>query len=272
MGPIRPEAARRTAAAGRGLFARLSPDPLARHASAEDLAADLEAFVRAPRRRAWAVAAAAVLLAATAACVAIYAGRSGPASNTTDPAKHAAADDAGVSLDMRVWNGERYVGLTTAAPLRTGDQFQVRVEASAPVYVGLFLFSSDGKLQLLAERRSPSAGPLHFPPDEGQAAPLTGAAGTECLLVCVSRSGRAGLEELQACWGERKPWPALPGESVFHLSPEGVKAVGGRGRGVGTPVDRPDPEGDVRRRLEALRSRLGERFDYFEGLAFAHQE
>ena len=80
------------------------------------------------------------------------------------------------------------------------------------------------------------------------------------------------LEELQACWGELQPWPALPGESVFHLSPEGVKAVGGRVRGVGAPVDRPDPEGIVRRRLEALGSRLRERFDAFEGLAFAHEE
>jgi hypothetical protein len=76
--------------------------------------------------------------------------------------------------------------------------------------------------------------------------------------------------ELKALWGEARPWPALPGAAVLRLLPDRV-AEEQRGRDFGPPRDRPDPAVEVRRRLEALRLRLRSHFDYFEGLAFAHQ-
>jgi hypothetical protein len=91
------------------------------------------------------------------------------------------------------------------------------------------------------------------------------------LLVCGRRGGPVGTEDVQACWGDAGPWPALPTSSVLRLRPSGV-VLEQKGRDVGEPTDRPDPEGEVRRLMEALRLRLRDRVEFFEGLAFSHAE
>ena len=227
----------------------LAAEPAARYAGAADLAADLEALARRRLGRAWYVAAAAVFLAALLALGWWWRrpadGRGGGAAPPPPGLSQRPADAVPLALRMRVWDRDHYVELPKAAPLRTGDAFQVVVEAPAALHVSLFLFTSEGRLQLLTAWE-PASGEAErrFPASEDQAAPLKGAAGTEFLLACGRRSGPVGLDEVQSVWQAPGPWPALPGESVLRLAPEKV-TVEQRGRDVGAPIDRPDPEAAV---------------------------
>jgi hypothetical protein len=45
-----------------------------------------------------------------------------------------------------------------------------------------------------------------------------------------------------------------------------------KSRGLGTPTDRPDPQGEVQQRLEELQRRLRPHFDHFEAMIFSHTE
>jgi hypothetical protein len=162
--------------------------------------------------------------------------------------------------------------LLDAAPLRDGEEVRLQADARPGLHVALFWFSSEGQLTRVAEARAqPDRFALEYPSDPKMSAPLTGPPGTEAVLVCGRRSGPIGLDELLAAWGEQTPWPELPRASVLRLMPEEVR-VEQSGRALGEPQIRNDPEGEVRRRLEEVRSRLAPHFEFFEGLAFAHQE
>ena len=62
---------------------------------------------------------------------------------------------------------------------------------------------------------------------------------------------------------------AGPEPARLRLQTDGV-VVEEKGRGIDIVRGGPDPVDGVQRRLEALRRTLAERFEYFEGLAFAH--
>lgn len=91
------------------------------------------------------------------------------------------------------------------------------------------------------------------------------------VLLCGRRSGAISEDEMQSLCSGLRSWPTLPSESVLRLTPERV-TVEQHGRDLGPTTGRPNPEGDVRQRLEELRLRLCERFDCLEGLAFCHQQ
>ena len=73
-----------------------------------------------------------------------------------------------------------------------------------------------------------------------------------------------------AVWEQEPRLPALPDLSVLHVDPAGV-SVQQRGRGLGSPVDVPDPESLVCKRFDTLRHALCEKTDFFEAIAFSHQ-
>ncbi len=250
----------------------LALEPEARYARAEDLAADLEAFAR--PRWPWLALGAGVALALLAlALLAAPLLRRGPAPPPSgQPAPVIAPPTAEQpSLTVRVWRKGRYRPVTAAAPLHTGDELEARGEVPAGTHASLFLWGSDGKVELLARwPAAPRPRQVRYPEDEGRSVPLTGAPGTEVLVLCASRSGPVELEDFRALVGAGGPLPALPGLTVLGLERDRLVVLQS-GRGLGPPRARPSQEADVRRRLDGLRQRLGERFEYLAGTAFAHQ-
>ena len=102
------------------------------------------------------------------------------------------------------------------------------------------------------------------------AAPLVGSPGTELVLAIGWRSALPNLGELNGLLGDNPALPALPPDSVLRLTPLGV-AVDQTSRNLGDPETTGDSEGQVRSRLEILRTRLAGKCDTFVGLAFSHQ-
>jgi predicted Ser/Thr protein kinase len=254
----------------------LAQDPAARYADADALADALEAALRRRPTVTIGIAAAAVLVLAvlglawwaTQPPVIELPPKEPPTPSQAKPAPFV-YDDKLPTLTVRVADAGGFGKLMSKLPLRTGQELQIEVKAPAALHVTLFLFDSEGKLTEVA-RRGPDAAPLRYP-GVGQTVTLTGPAGTEVLLAVGSRSSPVTLADVKAAWGELMPWPRLPKHSVWRLLRSEVGDEQGL-RSFGDVKKRNDPEGEVAVRLEALRGRLGGRFDYFEALAFAHGE
>jgi tRNA A-37 threonylcarbamoyl transferase component Bud32 len=256
----------------------LAADPAARYASADEAARELQAVAQARPLWPWL----AVGLAAALGLVWWLGGKPAqplpgdgatkgqpPAFVQPGVGKRSPPVVSHPSLFVRVAHRERYRDLIAAAPLRTGAAFWVYAEVPPHLHAALFLFNSEGKLEHLGSR-APGA-VLRFPPSEGKSAVLSGPPGTELVLVCGRSSGPVTRAQVLAAWGGNGPWPALRGGWVLRLQTDRVVEEQ-KERGIGGLVDQPDPAGEVLQRLERLRRRLAERFDYFEGLAFAHEK
>jgi hypothetical protein len=261
----------------RAICARaLAVEPSGRHARAEDLAADLEAFARRPRRWLGAAAGATALVLVTGLALHWLSGGAPPGEEPPtraglSPAPAGArALPAAPTLRVNVWRGRRYRPLLEAVPLRSGARLEVHAELPADMHGGLFLLTGWGKWAEIAQwPPAPAPRRVRYPAAADEAVPLTGPAGTELVLLCGRRSGPVSLEDLRPLGPGPDPWPALPEVSVLRLWPARVR-VDQRGRDFGTPVRRRNPEGEVLALLETLRQRLLGQLDYFEGVAFAH--
>ena len=98
------------------------------------------------------------------------------------------------------------------------------------------------------------------------AIPLSGTPGTEVVVLC----SRPEKPILLADWVDEhqftEPWPHLPDMTVLQADSQGV-AVLQQGRDFGRPVATPDPESEVRSRLQELRARC-EQIPGFTAVAF----
>jgi hypothetical protein len=247
----------------------MAAKPEDRPETAEELAVELEDMARPRRWWAW-LAGAAVTCALIALLIGFWPDRSGSHTPDNPGVPPKAFEPRPFSLTVRVWGGQRYAELIDSVPL-SGER-EVRVEAGVPsgMHAALFAFSGMGKPALLVAIAPADAEQvLSYPGAVHQAAPLRGS-GNELVLLLARRSGRLELDEVRPLL-DIDGWPKLPGESVLRLAPNEVKIIQ-RSREFGGPRDRLDAEGEVRQRLDQLRAQLRERFDHFEGLAFAHGE
>lgn len=102
--------------------------------------------------------------------------------------------------------------------------------------------------------------------------PLTGAAGTECLLLIGQSDEALSLEQIKTAWGTTAEWPSLPSSTVLRLAGTDVfrEQVGrdlGPPRSTGlTPADQ------ITRTLKRFAGQLEPQFSLLEGLAFSHIE
>jgi tRNA A-37 threonylcarbamoyl transferase component Bud32 len=252
----------------------LAPAPGDRYSRAEDLAADLEAFARSPRPRSvLLIAAAALALLVTAVLTWGPVGRPfrPPGPGEPQGAGRAPVSAGRPALSVRVWREGRYRALNAVVPVHTGEDLEVQAELPAGVHGALFLWSADGRLRRLAVW-TPAESPrrVRYPQDEGQAVPLTGAPGTEVLLLCVRAPGPVELAEVRGAGEGMRGVPLLPSATVLRLERERV-LVEQAGRGLGPERSRPNPEAEVLRRLETLRRRLGGHLEGLAGVAFSHQ-
>jgi tRNA A-37 threonylcarbamoyl transferase component Bud32 len=251
-------AALRTAGVPRRLEAvclkAMAADPAERHATAEELAADLERFLRRHRVVAGVAAAAALLLVAAGLVWWTQQGRPRPAPER--PPR------------VLVHRGDGVFDLDGALPLRTGDRLQVRCDLPRGLHATLLWVDGDGKLsELPAAAVSPGTPWDRLAYPASGVVPLEDPPGTEFLLVCARRSGPVGRGEVAALWGQGGPWPALPARVRVELSRDRVEAVGPRGAGAAEE----NPTSTVADRLDRLREALRDRCDYVTGVAFAHQ-
>jgi len=111
---------------------------------------------------------------------------------------------------------------------------------------------------------------------EAGAVPVLGTTGTELLLVVANQQGKMlpSAQDVEAILkdssGEQellRSWPTLPPDVRVLLHPGGVD-VEGDPRGPGKPM--PTAVSWVRQRLETLRAKLRERYDFFWGEALPH--
>jgi serine/threonine protein kinase len=250
----------------------MAANPKDRYARAEDLAEDLEAFARPswpPRALLAGLAGLVLLLAAVLALVPTKDPKHSSGSDGTEKVLQASAVRA--TLSVRVWRQGRYRALTAVAPARTGEELEIQADLPAGVHAGLFVHSDGGLRRLASWLPAESPRRVRYPEDFGQAVPLTGAPGTELVLLVCGRSARAiDEQELQSLGGVGSKLPPLPGATVLRLERDRV-VVEQSSRDLGPARGRPDPEGDVRRRLEALRQKLQMRCEGLAGVAFAHQ-
>ena len=207
--------------------------PEERYPRAEEMAADLEAAAGGMGRRAVAAAPVLAIVLGGLFWLGLERGRDSlePLPRGEVPAIRALSP-----LSVMVWRRNRYRELADAAPLNDADEIRLRGEAPSGLHTALFWVNSSGQLNRLA------VAPAHtghttvsYPPDEGQAAPLTGPPGTECALLLGRRSGPIDLGDVRALWEGPLSWPALPDASVLRLLPSGVR-VEQTGRELGAPT------------------------------------
>lgn len=259
----------RTAAAPAGLERicrrAMQADPANRYANAGDLADDLEAFVRRPKRL--------VIAAAAAGCIVLAGLTLWLFQSPEEPPVPPPFD---VELEVSVWrrNEEGVLekaDLPDALPLRSGDGLEIRGHVPPGTYASLFLLDSEGQLQdLPLARGAASDAEWAYFPARGKAAPLTGPPGTVLLLLCVRQSKPIELDEVWAFFEPGQPWPTMPRKLAYSLLILDRQRVYVPTRGFGAATD--TPEAALLNRAETLRTGLADRFDDFAGRAFTLQE
>ena len=263
----------------------MSPRPEERYPSADELVRDLEPFVHRRLRRRLLIALAASGLA-LALGVAVWAGhrafspgaspRVGIASTASAPVPFAPpmlkVQVSRPQGDLDVANAARFIDIADAAPLRNGDKLHVRLKMPAGLFISLFLIDGRGQLHDLVVPSSRSQDQEIAYPSPGKAVTLTGAAGTEVLLACAARDQPVTREALLPLLGPQSPWPKLPALAILKLENDKVTSAQAS-RDFGPPIDAPDPEAEVRDRLERLGKQLSlSGCETRLGIAFSHED
>jgi tRNA A-37 threonylcarbamoyl transferase component Bud32 len=246
----------------------LAADPAERYAKADDLAADIGRLVRRPRKLLlFAVAALLVVLAAAAVpLLAWVRDRFSPPAKPAQPPQYVVTQ-----VQRRVQGQESvYPDLLSAVPLQSGDTLRIRCDVPHGYYPAVFWFDTEGKPTDLTPVAVSAAEPLdHLVyPDKGVVR-LKGPSGTEFVLVCASRSEPVRRGEVLKLLEKERPLPALPRHAVLLLDRDKLTVKVPDDRGVGKPEA--DALAEVQDRLEQLRFKLGDRFDFVAGVAFAHR-
>ncbi len=258
----------------------MSPDPTARFATAIEFAEALETFASHPRRFRQS---AAVLAAGVAVVGAVWLARiisTSPRAATPLAKTATSADLSGtvprpVKTDLRilVHREASAIDLIDAVPLLTGDELRIEADIPAGLSIMLFTVNGTGQLQHVASfHRHEPMQRWRYPEESNATVPLTGPAGTECLILIGQSSDAVAMEQIQAAWGPNPDWPSLPLSTVLHFVGRDVireqvgRDLGPPRSGVSTPADQ------VTRTIERFARQLEPQCPLLEGFAFRHVE
>lgn len=253
----------------------LAADPARRHATAEELADDLERFLGG--RRGWVIAAGALAAGALGlGLLGLLLGWWRPGTTERGSGTGPGSSPRAITkiepqpVKVRVRRGSKALQLAHAVPLRTGvDQLQIETTVPPGLYVSLFHLSSEGNWSILTQKTPADGGELLRYPEANDVIGIEGKPGTEFVLVCGRRSGPVPLEDVRAWWGGEGALPLFEVSDVFQVKGRRVERGG---RGFSPPRKGNDAEGEVLRRLDRFAGVLEERVDYASGVAFAHRE
>jgi Protein kinase domain len=240
----------------------LATNPTDRYCSAEEFAIALSPS---PYRR-WPVLIGVVTIGLVfGAAVWHFCGsRSDHSTTATTPAQQ--------ELQVRVWDDRqgRYRQLLHMLPLATGERVRYEVNVPANRHLALFAIDPGGEVrQLVQEPPQPAAGVLGYPADPAQASELIEPAGTVVFLLCGRAERPVLLDEVKAAFGE-DPWPMLPKGSIVQVERNRVSSTD-VAKAAGPPIEQSDPEGEILRRLDVARIRLGSTCDVLAGVAYSHR-
>ena len=108
-----------------------------------------------------------------------------------------------------------------------------------------------------------------YPEDKASTIPLTGALGTECLLVIGSNKKLIQTDRIPKLWGNPE-WAILPQTTVMRLNNSKV-VVEQHSRDLGAPQKSGiSPSEQIAKTLETFTSALVEDFPFIEGIVFSH--
>ena len=260
----------------------MSPEPTARFATAIELAQSLEAFATRHRRLRQSVAVVAVALTGLGFVWFTRLSSTTPRDANSAAATASSPDEAhkipqpAISAELRilVHRDTAMIELNDAVPLPTGDALSIESNIPAGLSVILFAVNGAGQLQPVASLpKQPTARRWRYPEAAEATAPLTGAAGTECLFLIGRRSDEAiSLEQIKAAWGTTAEWPSLPPFTVLRLA--GTDVIREQiGRDLGPPRSTGlTPADQITRTLKRFAGQLEPQFSLLEGLAFSHIE
>jgi serine/threonine protein kinase len=246
----------------------LSANRADRPASAEDFAEELEKLAQPPKKSRWPImtglGATALLLVAVVIALLWRLERPLPAARGAQPLVRLYRRTS----DLKEPKPPKYI--------TTGDHVAVSFEVPHGSESVLFWLGSSGTLRQLdpAVAGEGKTGPrLRYPAEKEVS--ITGPKGTDLVLVVASRKGKPlpTKDEMEHILTEAgvTPLPALDREDpVLMLHRDEVEEGDSLrdSRDIGAEVNTPLTE--TRRRLEALRKTLRQRYDWFWGVAIPH--
>ena len=203
----------------------MAADPADRYATADDLARDLDRYVRRPR---WCVGG-----ATTVALLLIGAGSWRLLSpdqrgrQPEPPATNVPSNPGGLQYLVQVQRKDQIVDLRNAVPLKTGDLLVIQCDLPRGLHASVFWFDTEGKLTELAPtvvRAKGSSDQLLYP--EKGVVPLIGQPGTELVLICANRSGPVRRADVEPLFTGGRPLPQLPEWAMVRLNREEVRIEG----------------------------------------------
>lgn len=171
-------------------------------------------------------------------------------------------------LSIRVWRDGRFFDLVDVVPVQPGDEFRITTEVPPGLYSALFSVNGRGEMIHLAQSPAAAEGhTLHYPKEDDHTVPLVGPPGTEFLFACGRRSGPVAAYKIEQAWKGSGNWPNLPEMCVWRLVGGALYPVQ-RPRDFGTPVPRPDPEGQLQDSLQSFCRRVRAEVDWLEGIVY----
>ena len=232
----------------------MAAEPVARYASADELAADLERFARPARVVAWA-ALAVVLLALPLASWLFLGGRS--AALPERPAQLARLRVDAMVVRVQGVNPPEdrgVIGVSQFAGRFEEDDVRVYVRLTAPAYCYLIALNPDGKPQLCVPRDDLTPpvrlSEVNYPPEPGLAFGLTDGVGLQAFVLVASRDPLPAYRVWCARAGGL-PWrPTDAGRGWRFDGREFVPLEGERGT-IRKMMGLPAPFEDVCRTLKA---------------------
>jgi tRNA A-37 threonylcarbamoyl transferase component Bud32 len=240
----------------------LAAEPEDRYATAESLVKDLEEFARRPNRLLQLAGVGVLVLALIGAGWWLFS--PAPPVFPGDPQYL-------ITLVQRQVHGEDQLfgDLKNALPMRSGDKLQIHCDLPRGYRAALFWLDTEGKLTELPAKVSSATTLDQLVYPQGGVVSLQGPPGTELVLVCAHRSQVPRREHVANLLDAGRPWPKLPAQVVILLDRDKVDLKVPRGLGAESEAT---AVSQVQERLEELRVRLREHFDYFAGVAFSHVE
>ncbi len=252
----------------------MQPDPSARFASALEFAEALWDFAKPRRRPAFIkVTAAATLLAALALFV-------WQDSKTRTKPKVIPQDVNAVAnnshLKPIIHLEEARIELLDAVPLKSGTSLHLESEIPAGVSFVLLSINGAGRMQQVESFQAKTENwHWRYPEEPTEVLPLTGPAGTECLMLL----GTADIETMKrdleannfaAAWQEDAEWPQIASNTLLRLRGTQVE-VEQTARDLGTSQrTKPNPAEIVTKSLEKFAVRFQPTYPLIEGIAFSH--